>query len=50
MFDWLKTAGSGLIVAALGFLAFMAAQTAAREKATARRWKDAAVANTTIEV
>lgn len=43
MIEWLKTAKSGLVVAGLAFLAFLAAAAAGRHKATAQKWKDRAV-------
>lgn len=42
--SWLKTVSSGLIVAFLGFAAFMLAAQVSREKASAQKWKDQAVA------
>ncbi len=41
--SWLKNVGSGLVVAALGFIAFMLAASVSREKASAQKWKDRAV-------
>ena len=43
MLTWIKSLGSGLIVAVLGLLACMAAAKAGREKASARTWKERAV-------
>ncbi len=43
MIEWLKTAKSGLVVAGLAFMAFLAAAAAGRHKAAARKWKDRAV-------
>jgi len=41
--SWLKSVGSGLVVAFLAFAAFMAAVMASRHKASAQQWKDRAV-------
>ena len=50
MFKWLGTLGSGLVVALLALLAFLAAARAGREKATARTWKERAVAEAESDV
>lgn len=42
--SWIKSLGSGLVVAVLGFMAFMLAARVSREKASAQRWKERAVA------
>jgi len=42
--SWFKNVGSGLVVAVLGFLAFMLAAKVSREKASAQKWKNRAVA------
>ena len=43
MLTWIKSLGSGLIVAVVGFLAFMAAVKATRHRGLEREWKDRAV-------
>lgn len=50
MSKWLGTLGSGLVVAFLALLAFLAAAKAGREKATAKDWKDRAVAEAESDV
>lgn len=50
MLTWIKSLGSGLIVAVLGLLAFMAAAKMSRHKATAKEWKDRAVAEAESDV
>ena len=47
---WLKNIGSGLVVAVLGFAAFMLAAKASRERASAKKWKAQAVADAESEV
>lgn len=44
MSKWLGTLGSGLVVALLALLAFLAAARATRERASAEKWKQRAVA------
>lgn len=48
--NWFKTLRSGLVVAFLGFAAFMLAARVSREKASAQKWKDQAVADAEGEV
>ena len=48
--SWLKNVGSGLVVAVLGFAAFMLAAKVSREKASAQKWKDRAVAEAESDV
>ena len=43
--SWIKNVSSGLVVAVLGFVAFMLAARVAREKASAQKWKDQAIAD-----
>ena len=43
MVKWFKTIGSGMLVALLGFAAFMAAAKATQQKALAGKWQDRAV-------
>jgi len=43
VFKWLGTLGSGLAVALLALLAFLAAAKATRERASAKKWKDRAI-------
>ena len=50
MRSWLKTIGSGLAVAVLGFFAFMAAVRASQEKAIADKWREQAVADAESDV
>ena len=40
---WLRALGPAVIAAALGFLAFMAATSATRNRAEAKKWKDRAI-------
>jgi len=47
---WLGSLGSGLAVALLALLAFLAAAKAGREKATAKEWKERAVAEAESDV
>jgi len=42
--SWLKNISSGLVVAVLGFMAFMLAAKVSREKASAKKWKDRSIA------
>jgi len=48
--SWLKSAGSALVVAVLGFMAFMLAAKVSREKASAKKWKNRAVAEAESDV